>query len=365
MPLDQADASAFLAKHTLGRFPNVGAIVAGTSRAETHEWDLYQGGVFTHQLLSGLRGAGDVNGDGRVEYSEIFAFLTAANAAVSEPAARLSVSVRAPASKPNIPIVRLTDLRQHGTLILTGSTKPRPTYVEDDRGERLADFNPESRFRVSRPSRPTGSCSSGTVGRADVSAGDGADPDPVADRPPAPRRAVAWSHRRHIPTGSVPGPIRIRLLPGTDEPAAGPHTNRPVRTADALPVTEARRSRLPAWLSFGGAAVLGATSATTGVVTLAAREDFQNTPYQRPAAEAYSRHRRFRTISVVTAIAAATAAAVGFYLWPSDSTGSRPMSRRSSPWAPGVSSHVPAIDLAVRAGKWLCRSRGPHVQEPL
>jgi hypothetical protein len=90
-------------------------------------------------------------------------------------------------------------------------------------------------------------------------------------------------------------------------------------------IAETRASKRPAWLSFGGAAVLGATSATTGLVSLAAREDFRNTPYQRPAAEAYSRHQRFRTISVVTGIAAATVAALGFYLWPSDSTGLRPV----------------------------------------
>ena len=234
VPLDQADASAFLAKHTLGRFPNVGAIVAGTSRAETHEWDLYQGGVFTHQLLSGLRGAGDVNGDGRVEYSEIFAFLTAANAAVLDPAARLSVSVRAPASKPNIPIVRLTDLRQHGTLILTGSTKPRPTHVEDDRGERLADFNPESRFRVSLALPADRQLFlRDSEGELVFRLGPGQvltlSQTALRPRVERPRGAIAVTFRR----GPVPGPIRIRLLPGTDEPARGPHPDRPVRTADA------------------------------------------------------------------------------------------------------------------------------------
>ncbi len=56
------------------------AVVIATARdQQTHEWDAYAGGVFTHQVISGLRGAADVNRDGRVEYSEVHAFLTSAN----------------------------------------------------------------------------------------------------------------------------------------------------------------------------------------------------------------------------------------------------------------------------------------------
>jgi uncharacterized caspase-like protein len=48
--------------------------MASASNTQAHEWDDYQTGVFTHELLSGLRGGADVNGDGRVEYSEMAAF---------------------------------------------------------------------------------------------------------------------------------------------------------------------------------------------------------------------------------------------------------------------------------------------------
>ncbi len=71
VPVSRPEASAFLMRSTLARFPHVGAIVAAASDAQAHEWDLLQQGVFTHELLSALRGAADVNHDGRIEYSEI------------------------------------------------------------------------------------------------------------------------------------------------------------------------------------------------------------------------------------------------------------------------------------------------------
>ena len=67
-----------LAKNSLARFPNVGAIMATASDAESHEWDAIEQGVFTHELISALRGAADVNGDGKIEYSEASAFFNAA-----------------------------------------------------------------------------------------------------------------------------------------------------------------------------------------------------------------------------------------------------------------------------------------------
>jgi uncharacterized caspase-like protein len=91
-----ADVASYLSEKTLARFPHVGAIVASTSSAQAHEWDVYQRGVFTHEVLSGLRGAADVDGNGQIEYSELAAFLAAANRSVRDPRARLETVVRPP-----------------------------------------------------------------------------------------------------------------------------------------------------------------------------------------------------------------------------------------------------------------------------
>ena len=91
------DLIEHLSKASSARYPHVGLVVASSSGAATHEWDLYQSGVFTHEVISGLRGVADVNHDGRVEYGELAAFLTAANREVVDPRARVSSVIQAPA----------------------------------------------------------------------------------------------------------------------------------------------------------------------------------------------------------------------------------------------------------------------------
>src|SRR4029453_685441 len=92
--VSQGELVDYLAGTTLARFPHVGAIIASSANTQAHEWDAYRGGVFTHEVLSGLRGAADVNGDRLVEYSELAAFLSAANGAVMDARARLDTVVR-------------------------------------------------------------------------------------------------------------------------------------------------------------------------------------------------------------------------------------------------------------------------------
>ena len=96
VPISAGEANALLVRSTLARFPHVGAIVAASNDAQAHEWDVLGQGVFTHELLSALRGAADVNHDGRIEYSEIYAFLGAANRGIDDTRARLSVVAHPP-----------------------------------------------------------------------------------------------------------------------------------------------------------------------------------------------------------------------------------------------------------------------------
>jgi hypothetical protein len=141
--LTEADLAQYASRTTLARFPNVGAIIASSLSSQTHEWDGYRHGVFTHELLSGLRGAADVNLDAKVEYSELYAFLSAANRNVADPRARLSVVARPPGANVRAPIVDLADLKSRASIVDI-TAKAGHVHFEDQLGNRLADVHVEN-----------------------------------------------------------------------------------------------------------------------------------------------------------------------------------------------------------------------------
>jgi hypothetical protein len=141
------EARAFLTRSTLARFPHVGAIVAATSDSQAHEWDLLRQGVFTHELLSALRGGADVNRDGRIEYSEIYAFLAAANRSVAGSPARLAVVARPPELDRHIAVLELAHLPRSSTARLTSvPSSAGLVQIEDAAGRRIASVRTESGF---------------------------------------------------------------------------------------------------------------------------------------------------------------------------------------------------------------------------
>lgn len=158
VPVSAAEAEAFLLHSTLARFPHVGAIVAASSDSRSHEWDQLSHGVFTSELLSALRGAADVNRDQRIEYSEVYAFLSAANRGVRDPRARLTVVARPPELDRHAAIVDLSVFPMAGATLLTGiATGGRLMEVEDGMGQRLATVRGEPDFVVDLmvPAGPT------------------------------------------------------------------------------------------------------------------------------------------------------------------------------------------------------------------
>lgn len=118
-----------------------GVLVATSSAAATHESASMGGGVFSFVLRSALTGAADANGDGRVEYGEIAAFVGAANAAVMDPRARLDITSRPPG---HVPHAALMDLRdgafEHFLVVEEHSTRVR---LIDARGLPWAELHRE------------------------------------------------------------------------------------------------------------------------------------------------------------------------------------------------------------------------------
>src|SRR5262249_52810598 len=118
--------------------------LASTAGAQSFEWDAFHGGVFAHEVLSGLRGAADVNGDGLVEYSELGAFVAAANLRIADARVRPEVVVVAPRADRRAPLV---DLRASAaTFRLRGRARgpwAARFFVETEDGVRVLDAFPE------------------------------------------------------------------------------------------------------------------------------------------------------------------------------------------------------------------------------
>ena len=135
-----AEIHAFLARDTLRARPHVGAILSTSGDEEVHEWSALRSGVFSHQLRSALSGAADVNGDGRVEYSEVGAFIAAANHRVTHQRARVRPYVRPPSADRTAPLLDLN--RARGRVLLHLPTRQAGRFsVEDERGVRHADLH--------------------------------------------------------------------------------------------------------------------------------------------------------------------------------------------------------------------------------
>ncbi|MCA9664537.1 MAG: caspase family protein [Myxococcales bacterium] len=165
----KAAIRSFLSRESLARYPNTGVVLSTTTKAETHEWSRYHSGIFSHQLRSALLGAADVDGDHRVDYHELSAYVAAANLRVRDARARLSIYARAPRADLSAPLVELDTLRR-----IAAGAKRRPApgriagflvvprtvqghyYLEDDRGVRYLDFNKtaEQPLRLALLDRP-------------------------------------------------------------------------------------------------------------------------------------------------------------------------------------------------------------------
>lgn len=115
-----------------------GVIVSTSSATDVHESTELQSGIFSFLLRSALAGAGDTNGDGRVEYVEASAFIAAASAGLADPRARLRVHATAPEQRPHAPLLDLKQSRAEHFLAVQG---PAHLRILDARGVPYAEVN--------------------------------------------------------------------------------------------------------------------------------------------------------------------------------------------------------------------------------
>ncbi|NVJ26419.1 MULTISPECIES: caspase family protein [Myxococcus] len=126
-----------LEQEQLAGHPSVGAIFAESNEGETHEWSRIRAGVFSHAARSALMGGADVNGDGRVEYSELDAFVAAAIRGVKSPQARLALRTFPPTLSPSRALIG--PVPDGPRIDLPATPRGARISVEDTSGVRLAD----------------------------------------------------------------------------------------------------------------------------------------------------------------------------------------------------------------------------------
>ena len=301
---------------TLARFPHVGALIATSTTARAFEWDAIERGVFTHELLSGLRGGADVNGDGRIEYSEIDAFLSSANRDVSDPRARLSVIAHPPPIDRRAPIADLSALR-HGATLSGAAAALGKLSVEDALGNRVLDLHAEPGFRV-KLRVPAGDLflrAAGGEARVHVRAGESVALDGLPLEPSrfTERGAVEASIERGLFSERF-GPGYYRAFVDGHEELSPVPTQAPAREEPPPLPPASHGTRTAGWITLGVAGAFAAAAAVSAGLALSAKSDYDATSFEREASDAKDRFATFRTLSIVGAATTLVAAGVGTWL---------------------------------------------------
>lgn len=130
----------FLAGDDLERYPSVGVLVATTPDQKTHEWSRIRAGVFSFLVRSALSGAADVNRDGRLEYSEVAAFVDAAGQGIVDPSHRVVTTAWPPKQNRRQPLLDLRDATDLRPVVL-GPLLSGRVAVELDDGTLWAELN--------------------------------------------------------------------------------------------------------------------------------------------------------------------------------------------------------------------------------
>lgn len=115
---------------------NTGFVLSSSAAKDSHEWDRLGAGVFSYEVRSALRGAGDADGDGAVSYAELGAFLETANRAIENPRLRPEFLTIPPRGKPGLSIALLS---WPGGGVETAVNEH--AYLERANGERLLDLH--------------------------------------------------------------------------------------------------------------------------------------------------------------------------------------------------------------------------------
>jgi hypothetical protein len=136
-----AFAGGYFASGLASVYRNTGFLLATSSGAPSHEWEEFQAGIFSHEVRSALLGAADADGDARVSYRELSAFLEIANRPIRNERYRPAFAVHAPLDGDET-LLELNDA-SGGQVSLPPEAQGR-RILEDTLGVRWADLHPAS-----------------------------------------------------------------------------------------------------------------------------------------------------------------------------------------------------------------------------
>lgn len=317
-------AEPLRAVHGLGDDPRVGLLLSSSSHRESHEWDGFQAGVFSHEVRSGLYGAADADGDGLVSYREIAAFVARANAAIPNERFRPQVHARAPRDTSALLAI---GHRLNRRLEIDGAHAGH-YVIEDARGVRLAEANtaPGTAVRLLRPA-PSGR---EYVRRLDDDTEFVLPPDrevvALADLSPEQPRART--------RGAAHDAFDLVFTLPFDQGAVTGYEERELDVAEAgppAPQAGAESTSGPSTRAVVGYGALGlgaaglAIGVTYGVLGITESNGSSASESQRDASARNDRIARDRTVAVVGLAAGGALATTGLVLllWPSAPRGLR------------------------------------------
>jgi len=293
---------------------HIGLLLSTSSARESHEWEGFQAGVFSHEVRSGMYGAADANADGVVSYRELAAFVARANAAIPNERFRPDAYARPPRGSDV-----LVDLRHalHRRLEIAGTASGH-YVIEDEHGVRVMDFHnaTDQRVAVVRPASP------GDVflRRLDdnreyrVAATD--DEAVTLD-------GLVAEEPRVTGRGAAHASFSLTFSLGFDEEIV--RTFEPSRQADAQEPARARTWRRPAtWVAFGVGGGALVTGLGLAVSAWRLRADASPEDSQASTADRNAQITRRNTGTAVCAGVAAAAVGTGLalLLWPGAHPGS-------------------------------------------
>jgi hypothetical protein len=291
----------------LGERPDVGVLLSTSSARESHEWARVQAGVFSHEVRSGLYGAADADRNGVITYREIAAFVSRANATISNERYRPDVYARPPAGQQEL-LDLGTGLKRR--VEIDGAASEH-YLLEDQNGVYVAEFHNQARSDVHLV-RPRGGARLfvGRVrdGREFVIDADAPDVVKTAalalTEPRSQTRGAAheaFSRTFELPFGpEAVSQYRFRTLPSADV------------AADAAPSTPVRRY---VGLGLMGAGALGAGLGGVFLIQGQSQREVTKQTSQEEIAERNQRIAAANRNAAITLGIAAGGVAAGALLW--------------------------------------------------
>lgn len=333
--VDERDTERWVAARTLARFPHVGVLASTSAGEEAHEWSAIESGVFSHEVLSALWGAADINGDLRVEYSEIQAFVAAANRRVEDPRAVPKVVARPPPDDPHDAVADLSRFSQSMTIVGDASALGH-FHIERHNGQRHVDANLGSASMTIAV--PAGAASflrtgneeielTGTIGatleldalpRRQTEVGTRGSTDAGYRKALFREPYTADYYRGYV--DSIGGaPVAFDATPRRRRAPEAPPSPRTAIVPTPVPAVDTPRRRDPATVrrnaGIAFAVIAGGTGAAaivTGGMAAALRAQFRRADREAEAHSLDARHQPLATTAIVTGsvAAAATVAAI-------------------------------------------------------